>query len=339
MKGSGVLTMTWLVVALISGLTIAVAAGYLVHRIIPGTRIGSSLGGLRLLRERLPAASGITWRMPPADGGRTAGDPFSEDHGRRDGEPADDSDTGRDLETSDVAAAEARVLDDVLLELSHRTKNQLSTILGIIERLRRAHPEAKAFCDNLTARIHGIAVCQDVLVACDWGAPSIQDLAEAILSRHFGTVTLAAGGDRSVEPRHIRLEPRSVQNLGLVLNEIAHWAVAHAGAGAVSAADVHIARCDHAGDLEADDAHETGDGECLTAEFLTVVVTIPAEAAVVADFRGPPGSGEFADILSRQAFGAPVEAHVSGHAFVYAIRLPAGTWRIEEAGSGGSQHP
>lgn len=307
--------MSWLVLTLLSAITIAVVAGYVFGRTRRGVRINLDLGGLPLpevLGRRLPQSAAITDDPPPETDEVPNVAPLSLREGSSD---ADDNEG--------TAAAEARALDELLLELSHRTKNQLSTILGIITRLRRAHPEAKDFSDNLTARLHGIAACQDVLVDWKWKSPDIEDVSRAILSRHFRKVGIGFAGSGNIEAGRVRIDTASVQNFGLVLNEIAHSAIENT----VGADLVHLF-------VRGEDATRPGtvSADVAGPASLVVSVAIPLDTAALDPQGAPPGCGEFAEILARQAFGAPVVAKFADGSLVYEVRLPDTCWRLARPG-------
>lgn len=281
--------MMWLVVALLFGLTIAMLAGLLLWR------------GGALRRAAVMSILG-----PPSEAQQVTSAQVILNR----------ADTDGAVERPETA--ESKALDDVLLELSHRTKNQLSTILGIISRLRRSHPEASAFCDNLTSRIHGIAACQDVLMDWAWSAPAIEDVGTAVLSRHFQDVAFAFS-DFDVDNSHsVRIEPRSVQNFGLILNEIAHSSIVYCSPPAKALVEISPEPADR-------DHDSAGPSRSMLIVTVVVVCGVPPD-----NDPATPLFGEFADILARQAFGSRMAARLADGDLVYTLRLPPEAWLIAE---------
>ncbi len=123
------------------------------------------------------------------------------------------------VETTDKRRRE-EILKEALLEVSHRTKNQLSILMSIARRLAVAKPETRIFLPAFESRLRAMAICQDVLVERDWSAPNLSRLIEAQL-RPYTDMQKNGSVVFKFEGPDVKITPTAVQSLGLVLNELA----------------------------------------------------------------------------------------------------------------------
>lgn len=110
-------------------------------------------------------------------------------------------------------------LKTALLEVSHRTKNQLAVLTSIARRLALTKPTVPLFVDAFEARLRALSICQDVLVEKDWSPPSLERLVRAQFEPYLAHAQVSR--DRlSLSGPLVRFKPNAVQNVGLVLHEL-----------------------------------------------------------------------------------------------------------------------
>jgi PAS domain S-box-containing protein len=102
-------------------------------------------------------------------------------------------------------------------ELVHRTNNLLAIIQAIVRQTALASSSTRDFEARLTARIRGLGDSNAILVREEWRGASLRDLIRAQLAPFIATdeSRVELVGDP------IFLSPRSVQNVGLALHELA----------------------------------------------------------------------------------------------------------------------
>lgn len=123
------------------------------------------------------------------------------------------------VETTETRHRE-ELLKTTLLEVSHRTKNQLAVLISIARQLGATKHETAEFLPAFEARMRALSICQDVLVENDWGAPPLERLVRAQLEPYQSRVS-GKKGELVIGGPEVRIAPTSVQNLGLVLHELA----------------------------------------------------------------------------------------------------------------------
>ena len=136
-----------------------------------------------------------------------------------------------DVERSD-SEKQLRLL---LRELTHRSKNLLAVIQAIARQTARQTATVDEFLDRFGARLHGIGMSHDLLVADDWHGASLRMLVEQQLERHMDGM----GEQVTVEGEDVVLRPEAVHNLGMALHELTANAEKY---GALSNSDgaVHV---------------------------------------------------------------------------------------------------
>lgn len=123
------------------------------------------------------------------------------------------------VETTEKRRRE-ELLKATLMEVSHRTKNQLAVLMSIARQLGATKPETKNFLPAFEARLRALSICQDVLVEYDWAAPPLDHLVRAQLEPYL-TRNRVSSSTLKISGPDVRITPTAVQNLGLVLNEFA----------------------------------------------------------------------------------------------------------------------
>jgi len=104
----------------------------------------------------------------------------------------------------------------LLRELTHRSKNLLTVIQAIARQTARQTATVDEFLDRFGARLHGIGMSHDLLVADDWHGASLRMLVEQQLESH-----MESPGERVViEGEDVVLKPEAVHNLGMALHEL-----------------------------------------------------------------------------------------------------------------------
>lgn len=198
-----------------------------------------ALGGLVLIAAALTAAFFINRRISRSI--RRMAD-MAERLGR--GEIVSPADTAID-ETDQVARALSEASFDrseaedqmrlIQRELVHRTKNMLTLVQAMMRQTAKRSETVGDYQAALSSRMAGLARSIDLLTAEEWSGVSMRKLIASHLDAFIGQEPRVAikGDDFSVKPE-------SVQNLGLVLHELATNAVKY-GALSVPAGKVTVA--------------------------------------------------------------------------------------------------
>lgn len=104
----------------------------------------------------------------------------------------------------------------LLRELTHRSKNLLAVIQAIARQTARQTATVDEFLDRFGARLHGIGMSHDLLVADDWHGASLRMLVEQQLEQHMD----GPGKQVTIEGEDVVLKPEAVHNLGMALHEL-----------------------------------------------------------------------------------------------------------------------
>ena len=104
----------------------------------------------------------------------------------------------------------------LLRELTHRSKNLLTVIQAIARQTARQTATVDEFLDRFGARLHGIGMSHDLLVADDWHGASLRMLVERQLEAHLES----PGRQVRIEGEDVVLKPAAVHNMGMALHEL-----------------------------------------------------------------------------------------------------------------------
>ena len=126
------------------------------------------------------------------------------------------------------------MLQALLREVSHRSKNLLSMVLSIAQQTSRKAFDKQTFLNRFTGRIQSIARSQDSITGSDWRGASLSEL--------VGNQVRALLPGRSEAVRRegpdLQLTPNAALHVGLALHELTTNAVSH---GALAHRDGRVA--------------------------------------------------------------------------------------------------
>jgi PAS domain S-box-containing protein len=111
----------------------------------------------------------------------------------------------------------------IMRELSHRTKNLLAVIQGMVRQAIAASPDMTTFERSFSDRLQGLARSHDLLVGKNWEGAALAELVHAQLA----FLKRDDAASVSVEGPSIMLSPEAAQSLGLALHELATNAAKH----------------------------------------------------------------------------------------------------------------
>ncbi len=126
------------------------------------------------------------------------------------------------VETTDARHREEQI-KDALMEISHRTKNQLAVLMALTRGLSASIADKDDFIDEFSSRLHAMSISQDVLVERRWQPARFDELLRAQLAPYLNR--LKPLSDEPIKEIEISgpvlfIVPTAVQNVGLVLHEI-----------------------------------------------------------------------------------------------------------------------
>lgn len=108
-------------------------------------------------------------------------------------------------------------LRNVLLEMSHRSKNTLAILLVIARQTARRAGSVTDFLTAFDARLRAMVGSQDLLVEHDWRAIPLDELLRAQITPYLNS----SDKRLQLEGPDVRIRAEPAQNLGLVLHELA----------------------------------------------------------------------------------------------------------------------
>jgi PAS domain S-box-containing protein len=111
----------------------------------------------------------------------------------------------------------------IMRELSHRSKNLLAVIQGMVRQALLSSPDMPSFERSFAERLQGLARSHDLLVGKNWEGTSISELVHA----QMAILNTGDPSAISVNGPHVFLAPEAAQNLGLALHELATNAIKH----------------------------------------------------------------------------------------------------------------
>ncbi len=141
-------------------------------------------------------------------------------------------------ERYEQARQEAQIRADLLDEVNHRVKNNLVSILGIIQMERRqslpAGHDPRAVLTSLEDRISGMVTVHEMLTKSHWQGLPMGELARRILAGAVAAASMPTTTGIAFEPaeaQQVLVSARQATVLALILNELATNSVKHAFAG------------------------------------------------------------------------------------------------------------
>jgi two-component sensor histidine kinase len=105
----------------------------------------------------------------------------------------------------------------LMRELSHRSKNLLAVIQGMVRQTARHAGSVDGFLNQFSARLQALAASHDLLVRESWYGASLRELIQSQLAAYVG----GGEGRLAVDGVPVALKPEAAQNLGLALHELA----------------------------------------------------------------------------------------------------------------------
>ncbi len=134
------------------------------------------------------------------------------------------------------ARLDAQTKTILLHEINHRVRNNLSSIIGLIQAQERfckreASPELRSMCRDLAARVQGLATVYHLLSAAGWSSVKLTDLATEVIHSTFQTLPPDQHASLQVSPSSIQVTPDQASTLALVVNELTTNTIKHGQRG------------------------------------------------------------------------------------------------------------
>ena len=114
-------------------------------------------------------------------------------------------------------------LRQALREMSHRSKNQLTTLLSILRQTSRRSANVEDFALTFEERLRGLVHTQDLLVANDWKGIGLTELLKA----QAHTLRVRIPDQLVVNGPNVRIKTEPAQNISLALHELLRNATHH----------------------------------------------------------------------------------------------------------------
>jgi two-component sensor histidine kinase len=108
-------------------------------------------------------------------------------------------------------------LRSVLREMSHRSKNTLTILLGIARQTAQRSKNLNEFLASFDARLRALVGSQDLLVEHDWRAIPLAELLRTQIRPYLNSSEMRL----QLEGPDVRIRAEPAQNLGLALHELA----------------------------------------------------------------------------------------------------------------------
>jgi len=144
------------------------------------------------------------------------------------------------------ARQDAQTKTILLHEVNHRVKNNLASIIGLIQaqerfRKKKGSPEFRSVCKDLAGRVQGLAMAHNLLSAAGWSSIELTDLAAEVI---YSTLQILPPDQRvsvHVSSSSIQVAPDQANTLALVINELATNTIKHGQRGKLPPSiSVHI---------------------------------------------------------------------------------------------------
>lgn len=121
------------------------------------------------------------------------------------------------------------MLQALLREVSHRSKNLLSMVLSIAQQTSRKAFDKQTFLNRFTGRIQSIARSQDSITGSDWRGASLDEL----VSNQVMALLPGRPGVVRREGPDLQLTPNAALHIGLALHELTTNAISHGALASV----------------------------------------------------------------------------------------------------------
>lgn len=121
--------------------------------------------------------------------------------------------------SADVAMRERheRHINDIMLELSHRSKNLLAVVQSIARQVARRTKNFEDFDAAFSDRIRALADVHDLLVTRNWEGANIRE----VIRSQLMPFTQSDDGRLTISGSELMLRPKAVEHVGLALHELA----------------------------------------------------------------------------------------------------------------------
>jgi len=134
------------------------------------------------------------------------------------------------------ARQDAQTKTTLLHEVNHRVKNNLASIIGLIQtqerfRKKKGSPELRSMCRELAGRVQGLAMAHNLLSAAGWSSVKLADLATEVIHSTLQILPSDQRASVHVSPSSIQVTPDQANTLALVINELATNTVKHGQRG------------------------------------------------------------------------------------------------------------
>ena len=139
---------------------------------------------------------------------------------------------------------DAQTKAELLAEVNHRVKNNLTAILGLLLGEKqyappRVRPHVAPVLDNLALRIRGLLQVHQMLSDTQWAPMRLSELADRVIRGALVALPRERRIGLTVTPSPVEISPRQAGNMALVLNELAVNTVKHA-TGARTEIGIHV---------------------------------------------------------------------------------------------------
>lgn len=117
----------------------------------------------------------------------------------------------------------AKRTEQLLREVTHRSKNMLALVLAMARLTAREAPNIESHLKDFSLRVAGLSASQDLIVESDWQNVDLGALAVAQIR-----ATASSKADRlSISGPSFLLTPEAAQTIGMILTELTLNALAH----------------------------------------------------------------------------------------------------------------
>lgn len=110
----------------------------------------------------------------------------------------------------------AKVLQSLLLEVSHRSKNLLAIVQGVASHTARFTGNLDDFLAKFRGRLYALSQSQDLVTASSWRGADFGELVHAQIGRYISANPKAV----TIDADKINLTPNAATHIGLALHEL-----------------------------------------------------------------------------------------------------------------------